>query len=208
MKRLPRLRSALLLLLLLPVLVSAVGRAEEPVGVSPRWYSPDAEDAAVSWNNRQPWGGPFKTVSLATGFHTFAFGPLALVGRSGGELLVRAGTDQVALVVGTWSPNRAFFAGLDGFRGNGVVLYDFGEPDVQVGVLLPDVQLRMFFGDHLGTLSAGSGLTGLRVTVWDLVRIDLRGPVISGWLYANSSTPSSNALALSFGGSLDAGLVF
>lgn len=196
------------LLLLGLLLASASVEAADPVATAPRWYQPDEADAQVSWNDRQPWGGPYWTVSVATGFHTFALAPLALAGRSGGELLVRAGTDQLALVAGTYLPNGAFFAGLDGLRGKAIVLYDFGNPDVQVGLLLPDVQFRLFFGDNFGVANFGTGLTGVRLTAWDVVRIDLRGPVTSLWIYGNSSTPSSNALALSFGGTIDAGLVF
>lgn len=104
-------------------------------------------------------------------------------------------------MAGKYLPNSSNVVGVDLFSNYGKILYDAYIPDVQVGLLYPSLGGRFIWRKDVTVAAGMIGVFGLRGTVEDFVKIDLR-PLVGIWVGKKGD------IAVSIGLSLDAGITF
>jgi len=175
-----------------------------------KFYNPTPADARLPWNDHDPWGGPSWMLSAPLSVHSFVKGK---VKGAGSDLTVRFGGRVINLVGGVYLPNNAAIFGVGLLHLAGTPLYDAGLPDVQVGVLFPAFEVRTIRGKDIEVYNVQIGVTGMRITVEDFLKIDLRVPTVGVWMGTQvedkvTMTKPDPEVAVSWGAMLDMGITF
>jgi hypothetical protein len=184
----------------------AGGAAKAPEAQGEAWYRPTTADDKLPWNKHNPWGSwdhpdPVARGAISASLHVAGHFFQTGLDGAGAEYGVRFGGVAFGVTLGRYSPSNLYVAGIDLWPSYGKILYDAQIPDIQAGLLLPEVQLRAVFDSKAVVFNGNLGVLGARVVIEDAIRVDVR-PLIGVW------KGRRDAPAVSAGLSFEAGVAF
>ena len=177
------------------------------------WYRPSRNDLSIRWNRQDPWEQSYSAHTWI-GYHGFFGGDEAdYDGTLTLGIRMGLGTN-FGFTFGTYTRYNWPVFGFSLFQGLAWKVFDFRQPDLQLGVLGPLVELRgavysvqSAFGSefHAGC-NINVGLSGGRLACCDLGTVEIR-PILGTW-FADRATSSSGHFVGASGLQLEAGVVF